>query len=140
MVSFRLPLDTVGGKGSACRARLCRDTCSLASMIRACEVVAMKQPRPRKLPGATYELQTGCGCVYVTCNEKDGRLFEVFAKLGKSGGCGSATMEGLGKAISIGLRTGVDPLDLCKSLSGIQCHKSPSCVDAVAVAIREHVG
>jgi len=98
-----------------------------------------KQPRPKSLSGSTYEIQTGCGCVYVTCNDQAGRLFEVFAKLGKSGGCGSATMEGLGRSVSIGLRSGVDPRDLVKTFSGIQCHKSPSCIDAVGQAISEHV-
>jgi len=98
-----------------------------------------KQPRPKSLSGATYEIPTGCGCIYVTCNDQDGRLFEVFAKLGKSGGCGSATMEGLGRSVSIGLRSGVDPFDLVKTFTGIQCHKSPSCIDAVGQAIREHL-
>ncbi|WP_321367953.1 TSCPD domain-containing protein [uncultured Desulfuromusa sp.] len=98
-----------------------------------------KSPRQRKLTGATYEISTGCGCVYVTCNDQDGQLFEVFAKLGKSGGCGSAIMEGLGRSISIGLRSGVDPADLVKTLQGIQCHRPPSCVDAVAKAVLEHV-
>jgi len=98
-----------------------------------------KSPRPRRLRGATYETATGCGEVFVSCNDQDGKLFEVFIKLGKSGGCGSATMEGLGRAISIGLRSGTSPLDLAKTLGGIQCHKSPSCIDAVGRAIAEHV-
>lgn len=102
-----------------------------------------KTPRPRRLPGATYEIKTGCGQVYVTCNDgPDGRLFEVFAKLGKGGGCGSATMEGLGRSISVGLRSGTNPFDVAKTLAGIQCHRSDashtSCLDAVAAAIREH--
>jgi len=98
-----------------------------------------KSPRPRRLPGATYEIPTGGGEVFVTCNDHAGKLFEVFVKLGKSGGCGSATMEGLGRAISIGLRSGTNPLDLVKTFGGIQCHKSPSCIDAVGQAIAEHV-
>lgn len=97
-----------------------------------------KLPRPRCLAGATYEIPCGCGGVYVTCNDLDGRLVEVFAKLGKSGGCGSATMEGMGRAVSIGLRSGTQALDVAKTLAGIQCHRSPSCLDAIAQAIREH--
>lgn len=98
-----------------------------------------KTPRPSRLAGATYEVGTGCGEVYVTCNDApDGSLFEVFSRLGKSGGCGSATSEAVGKLASIALRSGTAPADLVKGLSGIQCHKSPSCLDAVAAAIREH--
>lgn len=98
-----------------------------------------KQPRPHRLAGATYEIQTGCGEVYVTCNDGDaGRLLEVFSRLGKSGGCGSATSEAVGKLASIALRSGTVAVDLVKGLAGIQCHKSPSCLDAVAAAIREH--
>jgi ribonucleoside-diphosphate reductase alpha chain len=98
-----------------------------------------KTPRPRRIVGATYEIKTGCGEVYVTCNDADdGRLFELFVKLGKSGGCPSATSEAVGKLASIALRSGTASGDLIKGLAGIQCHKSPSCLDAIAVAIREH--
>lgn len=97
-----------------------------------------KSPRPRVLAGKSYEIVSGCGRVYVTCNDRDGRLFEVFAKMGKSGGCGAATMEGLGRAVSIGLRSGNDPRDYVSTLAGIQCHRPPSCLDAIAQAIREH--
>ncbi|MCP3177281.1 TSCPD domain-containing protein [Desulfuromonas sp. KJ2020] len=99
-----------------------------------------KSTRPHRLSGSTYEIATGCGQVYVTCNDQDGRLFEVFIKLGKSGGCGSATMEGLGRVLSVGLRSGTNPADIAKTLAGIQCHRSQSCLDAVAEAIREHEG
>jgi len=98
-----------------------------------------KTPRPEYLNGKTYQASCGCGKLYVVCNDLDGHLAEVFAKLGKSGGCGAATMEGIGKAISIGLRSGVDPLDFVKSLKGIECHRSPTCLDAIAQAIEQHV-
>lgn len=101
-----------------------------------------KQPRPRCLTGSTYEINSACGPIYITCNDKDGELFEVFARLGKAGGCGSLTSEGFGMLISIGLRSGTKPADLVKSMRGMNCHKSsegvPSCLDAIAQAIKEH--
>lgn len=97
-----------------------------------------KKPRPKTLQGITYTVPTGCGKLYVACNDKDGSLFEVFIHMGKSGGCSSASMEALGRVISTGLRGGIDPGHYIKTLAGIQCHRSPSCVDAVAQAIKMH--
>lgn len=91
-----------------------------------------KQPRPRTLPGMTHEAKCGCGRVYVTVNRLDGKPIEVFARLGKSGGCGSATMEAVGRLLSIGLRCGIAAQELIKQVASIQCHRSPSCLDAVA--------
>ena len=98
-----------------------------------------KQPRPKSLTGRTYRVSCGCGDAYVFCNDHLGGLFEVFIKLGKSGGCGAATMEGIGRAVSVGLRSGVDPREFIKTLKGIECHRSPSCLTAVAEAIEEHL-
>lgn len=99
----------------------------------------MKAPRPKRLAGATYELDSSCGPVYVTCNDHEGRLFEVFAKLGKGGGCSSAVTEAVGVAVSIGLRSGTDPAQVVKGLVGIGCHKQFSCIDAIGQAMREHL-
>ncbi len=102
-----------------------------------------KQPRPRVLAGKTYLETCGCGDVFVFCNDHHGQLFEVFIKLGKSGGCGSATMEGVGKVMSVALRSGADPLDMVKALKGIECHKSapkrPSCLTAIAWIVGDHI-
>lgn len=97
-----------------------------------------KQPRPHHLPGMTYEGRTGCGNLYVVCNDKDGQLFEVFVRMGKSGTCGAAIMDASGAVISKAIRSGMDPQEIIKGWSGIECHRSPSCIDAVARAIEEH--
>jgi len=97
-----------------------------------------KQPRPQKLSGQTYEGRTGCGNLYVVCNDRDGRLFEVFVRMGKSGTCGAAIMDAAGVVISKALRSGMDVQEIVKGWSGIECHRSPSCIDAVALAIAEH--
>lgn len=39
--------------------------------------------------------------------DESGVVFEIIAKLGKSGGCAAAQLEALTRAISIGLRSGV---------------------------------
>jgi len=101
-------------------------------------------PRPRTLPGFTYDLPCACGRIYVTCNELDGRLFEIFVRLGKSGGCASAVNEGAARLASNSLRSGTEPGTIIKSLAGISCHKAtpqvPSCLDAISQAIQSHIG
>lgn len=105
----------------------------------ASPVTTGKQPRPKVLSGRTHEQGCGCGRVYVTVNRLDGRVVEVFARLGKSGGCGAATMEAVGRLLSAGLRCGVDAAVLIKQVSGIQCHRHPSCLDAVAEVLKGEV-
>lgn len=98
-----------------------------------------KLPRPKVLQGRTHEVLCGCGRVYVTVNRLEDRPIEVFARLGKSGGCGAATMEAVGRLLSAGLRCGVGPEVLVRQVSGILCHRSPSCLEAVAAVLRGEV-
>lgn len=107
-----------------------------------------KQPRPQKLPSQTPRIPTPCGEVYVHVTFKDGLPFEVFARLGKTGGCTSAVVEGITRSMSLGLRSGVDHRDLVKTLTGIRCHRNPawdegemvhSCVDAIGRGLQEAV-
>jgi len=54
--------------------------------------------RPRVTYGTTREVRTGCGDLYVTINEDEkGEPFEVFAQLGKSGGCAASQTEAIGR-------------------------------------------
>lgn len=97
-----------------------------------------KQPRPKCLPGFTPELQTACGKIYITCNydPQTKKIIEVFVRFGKSGGCGSAVMDGMARMISCGLRSGMDADQIIKSLSGIKCHHgSGTCMTALAKAV-----
>lgn len=103
-----------------------------------------KKSRPQKLESSTVEIPCPCGRVYVTISEKDGVPFEIFARLGKSGGCGSAVVSAMTATASIALRSGTDPRDLAKGLRGISCHRPPSqdgekkitsCADAVGHAL-----
>ena len=88
---------------------------------------------------------TGCGNLYVTVNS-DGKPLEVFATLGKNGGCTKCQNEALTRAISVGLRYGVPIQEYIDELKGIQCynanmwpeeHRTLSCPDAVARALEE---
>ena len=100
--------------------------------------------RPKRLHGVTYEIQTGCGSLYVTINEDENGLpFEIFARLGKAGGCASAQTEGLGRSASLILRCGIDPREIVKHYKGISCdrpigigkNKVLSCPDAIGKAL-----
>jgi hypothetical protein len=97
-----------------------------------------RKKRPRVLPGYTLELPTHCGKIYVTVNRdgETGNPVEVFCRFGKAGGCGSAVMDGMTRVISYGLRSGLDPRDVIRALSGISCqHGGQTCLDALAKGI-----
>jgi ribonucleoside-diphosphate reductase alpha chain len=102
------------------------------------------RPRPEVIHGLTVKRRTGEGNLYVTINEDDaGEPFELFATLGKAGGCGGAFTEAIARLVSLALRAGVDVDEVRKQLRGISCHlpawneggKVLSCPDAVGQAI-----
>jgi ribonucleoside-diphosphate reductase alpha chain len=104
----------------------------------------LKKNRPKVVSSVTYQNRCGCGDIFVTCSDHQGSLFEVFAVLGKAGGCGQANKTSVGKLISVALRSGTEPKSIIKAIEGVSCHKAstttPSCIDAIALAIKEHVG
>jgi ribonucleoside-diphosphate reductase alpha chain len=105
------------------------------------------QERPKQLPGETYKVNTGCGHIYITINTLDNKPFEVFAKLGKAGGCSACQTEALTRSISIGLRSGVDLAEFHKTLDGIHCSSATfsdgeqimSCPDAIAKVLKTYL-
>lgn len=107
----------------------------------------VKRDRPRALAGTTYQMQTGCGPLYVTINEDQAGLFELFTTMGKAGGCASSQCEAIGRLVSLAWRSGVQARQAVKQLIGITCHKPSgfgdnrvtSCADAVAKAIQTHM-
>ncbi|TLM67247.1 MAG: vitamin B12-dependent ribonucleotide reductase [Deltaproteobacteria bacterium] len=107
----------------------------------------IKRDRPRALSGTTYQMQTGCGPLYVTINEDQAGLFELFTTMGKAGGCASSQCEAIGRLVSLAWRSGVQARQAVKQLIGITCHKPAgfgdnrvtSCADAVAKAIQTHM-
>lgn len=108
---------------------------------------AIKRDRPKALKGWTYQMQTGCGPLYVTINEDKSGLFELFTTMGKAGGCAASQCEAIGRMVSLAWRSGVQARQVIKQLLGISCHapsgfgenKVLSCADAVARAIQSHM-
>jgi len=97
------------------------------------------------MQGVTRRMETSCGSLYVTVNQDEtGRPFEVFTSMGKAGGCASSQSEAIGRLVSLGLRSGVDPDQIIRQLRGISCHlprgvgvnRVSSCADAVAQALQ----
>ncbi len=63
-------------------------------------------PRPQKLSGTTVSRKTPFGTAYITMNsDEQGNPFEVFITIGKAGSDIQADAEGLGRMISLQLRT-----------------------------------
>lgn len=106
-----------------------------------------KRERPRALTGATYQMETGCGPLYVTINQDERGLFELFTTMGKAGGCAASQCEAIGRLVSLAWRSGVQARQAVKQMIGITCHKPAgfgenrvtSCADAVAKAIEMHM-
>lgn len=106
-----------------------------------------KATRPQALESTSIEIPCPCGRIYVHVTfDSSGQPFEVFTRLGKSGGCTSAVTSAVATTSSIALRSGTDPLDIAKGLIGISCHRTPaydggtkitSCVSAIGYAIKE---
>jgi ribonucleoside-diphosphate reductase alpha chain len=80
--------------------------------------------RPETLEGYTTKVVTGMGNLYVTVTEYDGRPFEVFATIGKSGKSTTAKTEAIGRLVSLAFRSGVPVEKVVEQLKGI-CGEHP---------------
>jgi len=75
--------------------------------------------RPAITEGRTRRMRTGDGTLYVTVNEDENGLCEVFTAIGKAGGTVAAQTEAISRLISLSLRSGVDPNSIINQLKGI---------------------
>ncbi len=75
--------------------------------------------RPDIVYGFTQKVRTGLGELYLTVNEVDGKPFEVFATIGRSGRSITAKAEAIGRLVSLALRSGIDVRDVVSQLKGI---------------------
>ena len=110
-------------------------------------------PRPRQLSGVTVSRKTPFGTAYITMNsDENGCPFEVFITIGKAGSDLQADAEGLGRMLSLQLRTTApqNRMEMLKliidQLSGIGgarsvglgAQRATSLPDVVASALLEH--
>lgn len=82
------------------------------------------QNRPETLEGFTTKVLTGMGNLYVTVTEMDGKPFEIFATIGKSGKSTTAKTEAIGRLVSLALRSNVPVEKIVEQLKGI-CGEYP---------------
>ena len=75
--------------------------------------------RPQITAGKTRRMRTGDGTLYITVNEDENGLCEVFTAIGKAGGTVAAQTEAISRLISLALRSGVDPNSIIDQLKGI---------------------
>jgi len=107
-----------------------------------------RRQRPSLLDGKTVQMKTGCGSLYVTVNKDEKGPFELFATMGKAGGCAASQNEAIGRLISLAWRSGIPTDVISRQLIGISCHKQIglgknkilSCADAIAKAIKLYTG
>ncbi|TAL36805.1 MAG: TSCPD domain-containing protein [Spirochaetes bacterium] len=98
--------------------------------------------------GSTRKMTTGCGSLYVTINADQDGLFEVFATMGKGGGCAASQTEAVSRLISLSLRCGIEPEQIIRQIKGVRCPNQAwekggriySCADAIAKALERHLG
>ncbi|MFA5896507.1 MAG: hypothetical protein WC985_06330, partial [Thermoplasmata archaeon] len=113
------------------------------------EPVAVRpRARPDVITGRTQKILTGYGALYVTINEDDRGLFEVFAQIGRGGGYTASFTEGIARLVSLCLRSGVPVDEIIDQLEGIRSPRIAvdhgervySIPDAVAKAVKRHIG
>jgi ribonucleoside-diphosphate reductase alpha chain len=112
-------------------------------------IATTRPARPQLLTGETQRMETGCGKLFVIMNDDEYGPREVFANMGKAGGCASSNTEALGRLISLALKKGASAGEIVEQLKGIRCHvpyglgpnATLSCADAIGKALeRRYVG
>ncbi|MDO8425618.1 MAG: adenosylcobalamin-dependent ribonucleoside-diphosphate reductase [bacterium] len=111
-------------------------------------MVLEPRPRPEVMHGMTYKVPTAYGTLFITINnDEEGKPFEVFATIGKSGGFFAEETEGICRLASLALRSGIPAQTVIAQLKGIRGPMPSfgkngmilSIPDAIAQVLDEHV-
>ncbi len=103
---------------------------------------------PTVVKGERERIKTGNGTMHVNINFDDaGKPFELFANLGKTGGCEHGQLEAIGRLVSLALQSDVPIEKIIHQLRGITCcpiwdqgKQILSPADAVAHALQRVAG
>jgi ribonucleoside-diphosphate reductase alpha chain len=96
--------------------------------------------RPETVQGFTTKIKTGFGNLYINVTEYEGRPFEVFPIIGKSGKSTTAKAEAIGRLVSLALRSGVKVDDIVAQLKGISGEHPVFQKDGLVLSIPDAIG
>ncbi|HEV8359069.1 MAG TPA: vitamin B12-dependent ribonucleotide reductase, partial [Candidatus Thermoplasmatota archaeon] len=83
------------------------------------KAVLKPRPRPDVVVGTTQRIETGYGHLYITINEDEEGLFEVFAQIGHGGGYTASFTEAVARLTSLCLRSGIPVEEIVEQMQGI---------------------
>lgn len=101
--------------------------------------VPTKLIRPATLIGRTIKKRVNKETkLFLIINKHEGKLVEVFVKIGKGGGDVMCLCEAIGRMISLGLRYGIPVEEVITDLEGIGGGSDgfPSVPHAIAMALK----
>ncbi|MDT8318720.1 MAG: vitamin B12-dependent ribonucleotide reductase [bacterium] len=111
-------------------------------------VVHAPRKRPDVTHGKTEKVLTGCGSLFVTVNEDEDGICEMFTRMGKSGGCINSYSEAIGRLVSLSLRAGVKIESIIDQMRGVRCpvplgigkNAVLSCADGIGRVLEHYIG
>ena len=96
--------------------------------------------RPQTLPSFTTKVTTGLGNLYITITEHEGKPYEVFCTLGKSGASIMAKAEVVGRMTSLALKHDIPIEEIVNQLIDIAGSEPKPWHDTLIKSIPDAVG